>query len=203
MQRRTASNETEIENQLIIMAFRNNDSKVIEQCYARTQPVLKKLIYNNSGNEEDVKNVQQYCFMTFFKYCQKEDFRLTSQFSTFIYSIAYRYWMKTLRRRKKETSFDIMLENIPQESDNELETAEIDRVVRDVFSNLSMNCQKLIAMKFEEELTHSEIADLLEITVGSSRLKLARCKNKLAKYLIEDAFYQDILLGYPFLKKLL
>ncbi len=203
MQLSNRSSRKEFSNDEIIKAFRSNDSRVVQQCYASTQPILKKLIFNNSGNEEDLKSTQQYCFMTFFKYCQRNDFILTSKFNTFIYSIAYRHWMKTLRRRKKESDLDVMLENIPQEGDNELETSEIDRLVRDIFQRLSSDCQRLIGMKFEEEKSHSEIAEVLKITVGSSRLKLARCKNRLAKALLKDPLYNDILMSYPFLKKLL
>ncbi len=186
----------------IIQAFLSNNTLVIEKLYSDVFPMVCKLVYNNSGNEEDAKELMQQCFLTFFKYCQKPNFILTSKFSTFIYSIAYKSWMRVLQKRKKLAEIDELLENKPDLVDNEMETSEINELVRQLFKSLSADCQEIIHLKYEEEQSHQQIAELLDIKVGSSRLKLNRCKEKLKQRLLLSQHYHEILEMYPFLNKL-
>jgi RNA polymerase sigma-70 factor (ECF subfamily) len=49
---------------------------------------------------------------------------------------------------------------------------------------LPQQCKNLILMKFYESKSHKEIAQLLQITVESSKVQLARCKKRLLQKIL-------------------
>ena len=101
-------------NHELIQGFLNHDKKIISECYQQAHYTISNLLRKHSATSEDIKEVVQYCMTVFFQYCQKENFELTSQFSTLIYSIAYRKWMKELKRRKKNSRLSDFIEKKQQ-----------------------------------------------------------------------------------------
>ncbi len=196
-------------NEQIIRGFLDNDASIIQQCYAETEPIVAQIVRSNSGVEQDVQDVLQYTLTTFFLYCQK-GFKLEVKFSTFVYSIAYRHWMKELRNRRKTHNTISIDGNSMPKADNISDTIGIDVeaeahksiVVKQALTLLGKECQKMIDLKYKEQKSHKEISQLMEFSEQYSRLKLSRCKEKLSKLLQEQTGYQLLLEAYPFLRKL-
>ncbi len=190
-------------NEEVIEGFRKENQRIIQYCYEVMQPMVAKLILTNSGKEEDVKEVLAYCISTFYNNCRKSDFALTAKFSTYICAIARNKWLKELEKRGKYIIVEQLTENIPNGIDNEIETAEINSIVQELFRKLPEDCQKIIQCKHEEGKSHQEIAQLLDISSKQyARTKLNRCKGHLAKLILESPHYKDLLDAFPFLKKI-
>jgi RNA polymerase sigma factor (sigma-70 family) len=51
--------------------------------------------------------------------------------------------------------------------------------IRKAISQLAQNCRKILALRFHNDLNHSQIASILHITVVTSRQWLKRCLDQL------------------------
>lgn len=189
-------------NEEVIDGFLNNDTTIVGQCYAQLHTMLKKIVLQNSGTDEDVKDLLNETFIVFFEYCKKENFILKSKYSTFIYSIAYRKWMKKLKNRGKLDQFAQLSDNISLTDDNINDSKEINSIVYEVFQSLSENCQEILKLKYIENWSHKEIAEELNISPQYSRLRVNRCKASLGKMIQKNTDYKDLLSTFPFLRKI-
>lgn len=208
----------QIKNQHIIQGFAENDSIIILDAYEMVYPMVANLVTSNSGQEEDAKEVINECFEVFYKLCTKPDFELRAKFSSFIYGVAFRIWMKRLRKRQKDPLHQVAINNSSTEDNSHniatLENTlhaddveagvfanEMSKIVRNLLEQVTGDCKTMFRLKHQEDKTHEEIAKLLDITVAMSRSRIYRCSIKLAKAIKQNPYYHELLDAYPFLTK--
>ena len=153
--------------------------------------MIRSFILQNSGNEEDAKDVFQEAIIAIFKKSTEFDFEITSSFKTFLYSICRQLWLKQLRNRK------IHLNNIVEitekiEMDNEADEALEDslekRLFRKYFNQLNKECQKLLRLSMQK-VQAKDIARLMGYSEQFVRNRKYRCKGMLAKLIKSDPEY--------------
>ena len=204
------------QNEQLIAGFRQHDRRVIANCYEEAWPVAEKLVLNNSGDLEDAKDLMGEGFEVFYNACLRPDFALNCRFSTFMYAVFYKLWMKKLRERKRELKNNEKLINgfgyDIRESETLIALSEVNMdtliygkslndVVLNLLNDIPEDCRKMFLLKHEEAKTHEEIADLLNISVTNSRSRLHRCSIFLAQTIKESPDFQYLMENYPFLNK--
>lgn len=212
------SNEQE-KNIRIIDGFKNNNTRIIGECYAEMYPLIVRYITNNSGDETTAKEIIWECFEVFFKNCTKPDFVLNAKFSSYIHSIANNIWLKRLRDNKKYNYTDIMItessrhdfdddtdnpyaSDIDDYTDQITETIyenDLSHVIRQLLLDLTEECKTIFRLKHEEEQSHEEIASLLQISIDMSKSRLYRCSIKMAQAIKNSPYYRELIDGFPFL----
>ena len=212
----TLSTEEQEKNQRIINGFKHNDSAVILESYEAVYPMVANLVTGNSGSEEDAKETMSECFEVFYKLCIKADFSLRAKFSSFVYSICYRIWMKKLRQRQKDPLHQVAITNAQEDGEHpvtlenklqaksveeEVTANEMSKIVRLLLAKLTEDCKTIFQLKHQEDKSHEEIAEQLNITVAISRSRIYRCSIKFAKAIKQNPFYHELMDAYPFLKK--
>jgi len=119
-------------------------------------------------------------------------FEEKAKFSTWIYSITYNYCIDYVRRKQKlgdifsediEKAGDVQ-EEIPDEAIMELETQQLKRIL----DKISTGDRTLLLMKYQDELSIKEMADILNKTESAVKMKLKRAKEK-AQRLKNELFY--------------
>jgi len=199
-------------NSHIIKGFKNNDSAIILTCYEKTYPMVFKMVSNNAGTAQDAQSIIWECFEVFFRYCNKPNFTLNSKFSSFIYSIAYRLWMNKLREQKKRFNIqDIHSPNpltankttepLADDLEATIYANDLQKVVLNLFKQLSDKCQSIINLKHQQNYSHNQIAALKNISVSVSKQRLYRCSIELAKAIKRSNYYSELIEAYPFLQK--
>lgn len=81
----------------------------LKRIYKEHYPKVQHLVLQNSGDEDDAKDLYQDAFVVFYQKISEEGFELTSSIGTFIYSISKNLWLKQLRVFSKHTT--LRLEN--------------------------------------------------------------------------------------------
>lgn len=207
-----------LKNQIIIKGFLQNDSSVILKAFKGVYPMIANMVTSNSGLEEDAREVMNECFEVFYKLCVKPDFELKAKFSSFMYSIAYRIWMKKLRKRQRDPLHQATLSSNSQDDENHhkatLENTlqadnveegvfarEMSQIVRNLLGQLTDECRTIFQLKHQEGKTHEEISELLGISLATSRSRMYRCSIKLATAIKRNPYYLQLIDTYSFLKK--
>ena len=139
-------------------------------------------------NKPLAKDATQEIFTKIFLNLSK--FSGRSKFSTWIYSITYNFCIDTIRKRKKEKKLfsdeiddapDI-IEEIPDEALLEMEIKRLKRVLNEIPSG----DRAVLLMKYQDDFSIKEIAEILDKTESAIKMKIKRAKHKAQKV------YRDI-----------
>ncbi|CAN5530106.1 hypothetical protein BH10BAC5_BH10BAC5_04950 [soil metagenome] len=120
--------------------------------YKNTFPRIRNHILLNKGNTQDAEDIFQESLIILFKNDNKEDFILTSQPSTYIYSVCKNLWLKKLRNMQTDiTLTDDEIDNILNRKVNlicEEETISPKDKIRLVFKKITGHCKTLLESMF-------------------------------------------------------
>jgi len=181
-------------DRMLVDRFRQGDQSAFEQMVSRYWGRIYAMVHQLLRNPEDAEEVTQDTFIRAHR--GLVNFRGESAFSTWLYQIATnlarnRYWYWWRRRRDKTVSFDqpiggdnetTLAEVIPAE----LETPE-DATITQEFVNRIAECMTKLSPKHREilvlrnvkNLSYEEIAEILQISVGTVKSRIARARESL------------------------
>ena len=179
---------------MLIDRFRQGDQSAFEQMVSRYWDRIYTMVNQLLRNPQDAEEVTQDAFIRAHR--GLVNFRGESAFSTWLYQIATnlarnRYWYWWRRRRDQTISFDQ-----PMGSENETTLAEVfpaeletpeDAAVTQEFVNRVAECMGKLSPKHREilvlrnvkNLSYEEIAEILAISVGTVKSRIARARESL------------------------
>lgn len=186
-------NDDEILNGLV-----KRDSKIIQFIYDTDFEKVSRMINANSGNDDDAEDVFQESLIIIFKRLRENpDFRLSSSFSTYIYSVNRLLWLKKLRNRRK-TDIDTLdremeeyleFEEPPPVQDKDLQYAIFQKNLK----YIPEDCQKILTLT-ASAVPAKEIADRLGYKSDSYvRKRRHFCKEYLINQIKKDQDYRDMI----------
>ena len=85
----------------VILGILNNSETVLKRLYLAYFPMVLQLIINNSGNQDDAKDVYQEAIIVLYNKVKGGNFELSSKLKTYIYSICRRLWLKRLTQMNR------------------------------------------------------------------------------------------------------
>ena len=156
-------------DQELIAAINAGDESAFETLYRRYRDWVVNLAYRFTADPELALDVMQETFLYFVK--KFPGFILTSKLKTFLYP-AVRNLSIAARRQKdrlylhEATDFD--LEAIPASEPK----IEWDNSLKAVLSTLPEEQREVLRLRFVDDLTLAEIAEALEIPVGTVKSRL-------------------------------
>jgi len=141
-------------------------------------------------NREDAEELTMDVFVK--AYQKLSSFRGDSQFSTWLYTIAYR--LSLMHLRKNKVKVEAYKDEFNQHTYNQRITdkSDIDLVLKTVISQLSKEDAALINLFYLKELNFKEIEDITNIKAGTAKVRIHRIKKKLAQHL-ENQFSAEEL----------
>jgi RNA polymerase sigma-70 factor (ECF subfamily) len=151
---------------------------------------LYSVIYNMTGNREDTADLAQDTFIKAFQSINR--FQGNATFFTWLYRIAVNSTVTHLRKNRLRTFFS--LEKVVEEGKNsEIISAltdksgaerdtfvkELQEKLNDALQKLSINHRTVITLFEIDELSHAEIAEVMDCSVGTVRSRLHYAKQLL------------------------
>lgn len=147
-------------DEALIEAIRGGDPRAFETLYDRYQDWVVSLALRFSGNREDALDVLQETFTYFFR--KFPGFRLTSKLKTFLYPV-----IKHLAVRKRELS----RRRVTLEGDREA-PARPEGSAEPLLARLPEAQQEVVRLRFVDGLDLQEIAEALEVPLGTVKSRL-------------------------------
>jgi RNA polymerase sigma-70 factor (ECF subfamily) len=135
--------------------------------------------------DEDIEDVVQEVFIK--AYRNIRSFNTSQRFSPWIYRIAHNAFVNELRRKSRNPFFAMDFDSLishPQSPDTaELpaQNREMKELVEKGLGALPANYREVLLLFYEEELSYKEIADVLQVPIGTVGVRVKRAKEALAK----------------------
>ena len=170
----------------LIAACRNGQSEAFGQLVRRYQDRLYPTMLRLAGRPEDALDLLQDAFLR--AYEKLDSFHGESSFYTWIYRIAVNLALSDRRKKKSRwrlfdggDSAPAEPEDVAREHDPSLplERAERDERIQAALNTLIPEHRAVVVMKEFDGLRYEEIAEILDVPVGTVRSRLHRARSDL------------------------
>lgn len=175
-----------------------------KQLYEQYRDRVYNICYRITGNATDALDASQETFGIVFR--KIENFRFESRFSSWVYRIAVNASIDMKRRANARwlASLDAIQENnsignsrfeIPDESVEPPAAVasrhELEEEIHEAIGRLSPKMRAITVLRYVQSLSYGEIADVLEISIGTVKSRLARAHQALDRELtpVLDKYY--------------
>ena len=182
----------------LIAAIKANDSIALKPFYIANYRKTQSLVLNNSGTEEDAKDVYQDAFIIVWNNIKNNTFIPIHETAIegYLFSIAKNKWLDTVRSSRFKKTNTIINEAILNEEVNELYQDDFFdlklKSTMNAFKNLGQPCKELLTTFYFEKKSLKDIAILLNIEEATARNKKYRCMEKLRSLVIPQKNLQQI-----------
>jgi RNA polymerase sigma-70 factor (ECF subfamily) len=160
--------------------------------------MIYNLALSKLGNRENAQDLTQECFLRAYKMLRT--YRTDAAFSTWIYRICqnliYDFYRANKNRKNAEVPLYIQTDNGEEVREREIpdnanEPSEIIireekiKTIRELIKSLPDDLRDIIIMRDINNLSYNEIAESLDIEIGTVKSRISRAREKLKKYILE------------------
>lgn len=175
-----------------IRNIKNGCQYSLKQLFEQYQEYVYNICCRMSGNREEAEDATQDVFIKIFHNIEK--FRGDAKLSSWIYRVAVNTCLKRERRKKlnKLISLDFLFQDkeiyqpiSPDEApDRQLEISETESLVQQAIRQLPSRQKTALILYRYENLSYTEIASVMEISLPAVESLLFRAKENLTKKLL-------------------
>ncbi len=170
----------------VIERAKSGDSAAFEQIILDYRSRLTDLIFHLYGDENLAEDAAQTAFIKAWRHLP--EFQTGRSFRSWLFKIAINAAIDHLRREKPRVEIDAILDlSLDEHIEDRIEDGERWKVIRQAVAELPDSSRSVLILKEFQGLRYREIADVLDIPLGTvmSRLNYARkvLAGKLMAYL--------------------
>lgn len=154
--------------------YQNGDRQALDGIYQLMKSPLYSFIFRYTRDEQLSIDIVQDTFVKLQDHKHRFDPK-KGRLKSFLFQIAYRLMVNKLNRRKKlQSLLPFLMPNL-QRTDS-----DIDRMtIRDAVSNLPDIDRAVVLLFYFQDLSQAEIAQILEIPLGTVKSRLHRAIKQL------------------------
>jgi RNA polymerase sigma-70 factor, ECF subfamily len=184
-----------IPDRLLIDAFLQGDNQAFKGLVDRYKLKLVNICYGFGLSRQDAEDISQDVFVEVFQ--SLKNFRHEAKFSTWLYRVTVN---KTLnhRRKTKRSQLEDAIETLdgnssqpdsPDSADSALVENEKRMIIRKAMDTLPEAQRIAFVLHKQDELSYSEIAETMGVSVPAVESLMHRAKMNLQKKLVK--YYSD------------
>jgi RNA polymerase sigma factor (sigma-70 family) len=171
--------------------------EAIRSIFNEFLPSVAAFVRANSGTDEDAKDTFMYALEVMYVKLKAGDLVLSAQFSTYLYEVCKRQWLKSLRQKKYDagvTPDDPLVSNrIGGEDEHEFsEKTERQTLFAEKFKQLAKDCQMVLALSWHTDLNMENVAEAMGWTYAYARKRKHLCKENLIEAVKTDRRYAEL-----------
>ncbi|MEM6671658.1 MAG: sigma-70 family RNA polymerase sigma factor [Planctomycetota bacterium] len=190
----------ESDDATLVQATLDGDSRSFEVLVERYQRRLFGLVRHYTRNAVEVEDIVQDTFLK--AYSRLETFQSSSAFYTWLYRIAVNTILDFMKRqgrspvqavedpelvgRTETGASDATTERLSVRPDARLEREEIAAITRDVMDQLPEIFRTVLVMRELEQMSYQDIADVLQISIGTVESRLFRARARFKQKLLQE-----------------
>lgn len=174
----------------LMYRFQNGDERAFNEIVERYKQKLSNHIYYYVKNSDLVEDIVQNAFVRI--YLNKEKYKDVAKVSTWIYTIAINLAKTEIMKRSRAEVFSITGkegEGDYEIPDNKADTSdpvlrdELKSKISEAIGTLEDKFREIIIMRDVDDLSYEEIAEILDIPVGTVKSRLNRARQNLRELL--------------------
>lgn len=178
---------TTTNDQILINQIIDGDTNAFSILVDNYKDLVFTLAFRMLKNKEEAEEVAQDTFIKTFKSLEK--FKGDSKFSTWIYRVAYNTCLDRIKKNRKHLN-DVEINEFTAHQvktiDNaldHLEAKEREEAVQRCIKKLPSQESFLLTLYYFDDLSLEEISKVVDMTANAIKVKLFRCRKKLATIL--------------------
>jgi RNA polymerase sigma factor (sigma-70 family) len=187
----TVKEYTDIE---IVECLRNRQSYVVHYLSDRYLPMIRLMVTQLGGDQEDAKDIFQEGLMIMLEKIDNREFALTCKFKTFLYSVCENLWKSIIAKRQAAVNY--FARRTEPEDEKDFTEAMDNNLFKEIFFNVFETLDpvsKNILKLYWEEVSPQEIADRLGYSYGYVRKKKCEAQADLTEKVKKHPDYQKIV----------
>jgi RNA polymerase sigma factor (sigma-70 family) len=155
--------------------------KIYRKCYS--------FVHNSAKSEDFMHDIFLKILLSL------SNFKESSKFSTYIYSITYNYCIDHIRQSKKMQEVEIA-GDFEDDDPNWAETKEMDaQKLSKALEEISTEEKTLILMKYQDDLSIKEIGDAMKLSESAVKMRLKRTKEKVKSLYMTNVIFWALLIS--------
>jgi RNA polymerase sigma-70 factor (ECF subfamily) len=176
----------------LINSFKSGDKTVFEDIILRYQDRIYNLCLYMLGNSHDAEDAAQDTFLK--AYRSLNDFKPKASLYTWLYRIAVNTCIDHKRKpffesifRRSDTGEEMVIEypSVSPSPEKDYESKQIQSALQKALRKLSPKLRAVIVLKEMEGLSYEEIADTLDVSIGTVKSRISRAREEL-RTLLKD-----------------
>ncbi|GAB3503342.1 RNA polymerase sigma factor [Spirosoma knui] len=184
------------DEELVRLYLETQRNQYFESLYERyCDKVYRKCL----SFSKDPVQAEDYTHDVFLKLVTKlGSFREQAKFSTWLYTLTYNYCLDQTRASayRREVYVDEGWDrlNVVSDDDSHAEVTELEvQHLQKAMQRLAAEERMLLLMKYQDDISIREIADLNGLTENAVKMRLKRSRDKLRKIYLEGAVFWVLL----------
>lgn len=174
------------DNSLISLIIEENDMKAFNKLMKRYEEAIYRMALMYCKERESAYDIVQNTFIKVYE--NLNSFRGDSSFKTWLYKICYYEALNWIRKNKKSSQFTDVneMENYLQldfNSDDLVLKGEKYKILKNGITKLNKKYQTVLYLKYFDNLSLKEIAEIINTTEGTIKNILFRSVRKLNEIL--------------------
>jgi RNA polymerase sigma factor (sigma-70 family) len=159
----------------ILERIQQGDESALDFLYKKNFKMMTKLVINNSGTEDEAKDIYQDALIVFWQKAVSGNLVLSSKISTFLYSICQNLWRKELERKSKLSS-----EEKDGSEINDIDRRERIEIINRSIHQLGDTCRKILTYYYFDNMSMNDIAEKMGFAnADTAKTKKYKCKKEL------------------------
>ncbi len=167
----------------LLARIRTGDEAAFERlfrCYAES---LYACAFGYVGSRDAAEEIVQQLFSTLWE--RRQIWQVSGTVATYLFRAVRNASLNALRDRRRNLAFRARLEGAavvaspPPDVEQEIEAAELATAVARVVARLPERCREVFRLNRYHQLTYAEVAQVLEVSVKTVEIHMARALKEL------------------------
>lgn len=182
-----------LQDELLIRRAQHGDADAFEQLLLEHQKNVYNLCYRMAGNPDDAMDLSQETFLRAWR-CL-DQYQFASAFSTWLYRLCSNICIDFLRKRRRHQTVPLTFEDADGEEqtyavpdaqplpEEQVELKLTHETLAAAMAQLLPEHRAVLQLRVVNEMSYEQIADVLDIQIGTVKSRLSRARNQLKKIL--------------------
>ena len=182
-----------MQDELLIRRAQRGDADAFEQLLLEHQKNVYNLCYRMAGDPDDAMDLSQETFLRAWR-CL-DQYQFASAFSTWLYRLCSNICIDFLRRRRRQQTVPLTCEDADGEEqtyavpdpaplpEEQVELKLTRETLAAAMAQLLPEHRAVLQLRVVNEMSYEQIADVLDIQIGTVKSRLSRARNQLKKIL--------------------
>ena len=182
-----------MQDELLIRRAQRGDADAFEQLLLEHQKNVYNLCYRMADNPDDAMDLSQETFLRAWR-CL-DQYQFASAFSTWLYRLCSNICIDFLRRRRRQQTVPLTFEDADGEEqtyavpdaqplpEEQVELKLTRETLAAAMAQLLPEHRAVLQLRVVNEMSYEQIADVLDIQIGTVKSRLSRARNQLKKIL--------------------
>jgi RNA polymerase sigma-70 factor (ECF subfamily) len=181
------------DEELVKLFIETQNNRYFEVIYDRYSDKIYRKCYSFVHNSAKSEDFMHDIFLKIL--LSLSNFKESSKFSTYIYSITYNYCIDHIRQSKKMQEVEIA-GDFEDDDPNWAETKEMDaQKLSKALEEISTEEKTLILMKYQDDLSIKEIGDAMKLSESAVKMRLKRTKEKVKSLYMTNVIFWALLIS--------